>query len=109
TDEAVGYGLTRMSLVCMPYFRCGLMDVAVGALRGIGASLIPMLTSVFGCCAFRLIWIGTVFRADRTLENVYVSYLISWILTLVLHLLCFVFFFRRVRKRLLGGGKPGAA
>ncbi|MBO7364497.1 MAG: MATE family efflux transporter, partial [Lachnospiraceae bacterium] len=49
TDEAVGYGLTRMGLVCMPYFLCGLMDVAVGALRGIGASLIPMLTSVFGC------------------------------------------------------------
>ena len=45
SPEAIAYGLTRMAFICLPYFLCGLMDVSTGALRGIGASLTPMLIS----------------------------------------------------------------
>ncbi len=79
--KAIEYGITRMSYVAMFYFICGMMDVITGALRGLGVSLIPMLISVLGVCGFRIFWICTVFRANHTLECLYLSYVISWLLT----------------------------
>ena len=75
--EVIGYGLTRMSLVCAPYFLCGMMDVMVGSLRGMGYSIMPMIVSLTGACLFRVIWILTVFAANHTLFTLYISYPIS--------------------------------
>ena len=88
--EVIGYGLTRMSLVCAPYFLCGMMDVMVGSLRGMGYSIIPMIVSLTGACLFRVIWILTVFAANHTLFTLYISYPISWALTFSIHLLCYL-------------------
>ena len=60
--EAISYGMLRLSFVCLPYFLCGLMDVSTGALRGMGASLEPMIISILGVCAFRVGWIATIFQ-----------------------------------------------
>ena len=78
-----------MSYVCATYFLCGLMDVMVGSIRGMGYSIMPMLVSLTGACAFRIIWIFTIFQVEHTLDCLYVSYPISWILTAGVHLLCF--------------------
>ena len=88
--EVIGYGLTRMSLVCSPYFLCGMMDVMVGSLRGMGYSIMPMIVSLTGACLFRVIWILTVFAANHTLFTLYISYPISWALTFSIHLLCYL-------------------
>ena len=87
--EVIAYGITRMSYVCATYFLCGLMDVMVGSIRGMGYSIMPMLVSLTGACAFRIIWIFTIFQVEHTLDCLYVSYPISWILTAGVHLLCF--------------------
>ena len=87
--EVIAYGITRMSYVCATYFLCGLMDVMVGSIRGMGYSIMPMLVSLTGACAFRIIWIFTIFQVEHTLDCLYISYPISWILTAGVHLLCF--------------------
>ena len=103
-DPAViEYGILRMKIICVPYFLCGMMDVAVGALRGMGYAIMPMLVSLTGACLFRVVWIYTVFRSYRTLECLYYSYPISWALTFAVHMVCFAVVFRRVLKR-----DPGA-
>ena len=71
------------------------MDTLVGSLRGIGYSLMPMFVSLTGACLFRIIWIYTVFQVFHTQFSLYISYPISWILTLLAHLICYVI----VRKR----------
>lgn len=83
--QAISYGITRMTYVCLPYFICGMMDVATGALRGLGESTIPMLISVLGICGFRVAWIYTVFRIPQfhTPDSLYISYPISWFITLI--------------------------
>ena len=63
--EAIGYGLVRMSYLCIPYFICGMMDVSTGALRGMGASFEPMLISVLGVCGIRIGWIYTIFQIPQ--------------------------------------------
>ena len=87
--EAIPYGVTRLMYVCLPYFLCGIMDVMVGSLRGMGASIMPMIVSLCGACGLRLIWIATVFRAHHTLPALFISYPISWIITASVHFVCY--------------------
>ncbi len=55
--EVVSAGVVRFSLVCRYYFLCGLMDVMVGVLRGMGYSVTPTVVSLLGACGLRLLWI----------------------------------------------------
>lgn len=88
--EVIKYGVTRMSLVCAPYFLCGCMDTMVGSLRGMGYSIMPMIVSLTGACLFRVIWIFTIFSMYHSLFALYVSYPISWFLTASVHLVCYL-------------------
>lgn len=97
--EVIQYGILRMRIICTTYFLCGMMDVAVGALRGMGYAIMPMLVSLTGACLFRVVWIYTIFQSCRTLECLYLSYPISWGLTFAVHLVCFVIVFRRLLKK----------
>ena len=80
-SQSLAYGSLRLLYICLPYFLCGLMDVLTGLLRGMGASTLPMIITVGGVCGLRLFWIFTVFAAHHTLEVLYLSYPISWIVT----------------------------
>lgn len=102
SDSAViAVGIRRISIICGIYFTCGMMDVMVGSLRGLGYSIVPMIVSLLGACGLRLIWIATVFQIPRfhTIDTVYASYPISWIITFTAHLICFIFIYRKERKK----------
>ena len=99
SDPAVvDFGLVRLSIVSASYFLCGLMDVCCGSIRGLGYSIMPMLVSLTGACAFRVLWIFTIFQVEHTLFSLYISYPISWILTFAVHILCFVYAYRKLMK-----------
>lgn len=95
-QEVIAYGLQRMSIICTFYCLCGIMDVLVGSIRGLGYAVMPMIVSLVGACVFRVIWIYTVFQWDRTLHTLYVSYPVSWALTAIAHLACFVIVKRKI-------------
>ncbi|MCF2640646.1 hypothetical protein I6E31_11810 [Fusobacterium varium] len=79
--EAISYGLIRLGVVGISYSLCGLMDAFVGALRGLGLSIMPTVITLFGACLFRILWVFTIFENNHTLFTLYMSYPISWILT----------------------------
>lgn len=99
--EVIKYGLLRMSFILPTYFTCGCMDVMVGQLRGIGYSIMPMIVSLTGACLFRIVWIYTVFAANPTLNILYISYPISWILTFAVHLCCYLYILRHRLKMIV--------
>ena len=95
-DPAViAAGMERQVIVCAPYFLCGMMDVMTGALRGIGYSLLPMIVSILGACAFRLFWVFTVFAAYPTLPCLMLSYPVSWLLTFSVLLVIFLVLWKK--------------
>ena len=104
TDSAVVVeaGMKRLSVICTTYALCGMMDVMVGALRGLGYSVMPMIVSLLGACAFRIAWISVLFTNERfhMVETVYWAYPISWGVTFAVHMLCF----RVIRKKLKKSG-----
>jgi len=93
-------GLVRLKYVAQPYIMCGLMDMFVGSLRGMGKSVVPMIVSLLGACVFRVVYVLTVFAADPRPEVLYMSYPISWTLTAAAHFVCYMFVHRRVSKQL---------
>ncbi len=97
--DVIRYGVLRLGIICTTYCLCGMMDVMVGALRGMGYSVMPMIVSLTGACLFRILWIYTIFRQYHTLECLYWSYPISWALTFLVHLLCFIVVYRKILKR----------
>ncbi len=103
SSNAVDAGLVRLKHICAIYFLCGIMDVMVGALRGIGKSILPMIVSLLGACGFRLLWIATVFQIPQfhCIETVYISYMISWILTAVTHMVCFAVTRKKLKRQWL--------
>ena len=94
TEDAVveaGYG--RLTLILWTYWIFGIMDVLCGAIRGLGASITPLIVSLMGICVFRIFWIYAILPFDKTYLMLMVSYPISWVLTVFAHYVC-------VRKRL---------
>lgn len=92
-------GITRMSFVCVPYFLCGMMDVASGILRGLGKAWTPLMISTIGGCVFRLVWIFAIFPFNPTLSNLFISYPISWALTVTAHFTAIYLTRRSMRLR----------
>ena len=97
--EVIAYGMMRLGVVSVTYCLCGMMDVVAGSVRGLGYSILPMLVSLVGACVFRIIWIFTVFQWQHTLFSLYISYPISWALTICAHLVCYFAVRRRVFPR----------
>ena len=85
-EDIIEAGLVRMSIILPTYWLCGIMDTMVGQLRGVGCSLPPMIVSLTGVCLFRIIWIATVFQANKTPEVLYWSYPVTWVITFAAHL-----------------------
>ncbi|MBQ8724776.1 MAG: MATE family efflux transporter [Oscillospiraceae bacterium] len=90
--EVITAGMVRLLMICTLYALCGIMDVMVGALRGIGYSIIPTIVSLVGVCGLRLLWIATVFQIPEyhCVEMIYLSYPITWIITIAANTICFL-------------------
>ena len=73
----------RLSIILPVYFMCGVMEVLSGTLRGMGKSMTAMIVSLLGACALRIVWINTFFVWFHSLECIYISYPVSWILVIV--------------------------
>lgn len=89
TPEVVQQGLIRMFVVSNFYGICGIMEVAVGVLRGMGYSFVTMITSLLGSCGLRIVWVNTVFAAVGTTQSLYACYPITWGITGLVLLVCF--------------------
>lgn len=94
-SDVVQCGMEILSYTTLTYFMCGLMDLFPGALRGMGHSAVPMVLSVIGTVGVRIIWIFLIFPQHRSISVLFISYPASWIITILLQVICFLF----VRKK----------
>ena len=98
--HVIEYGMFRLSRLTLLYFLCGMMDTLVGGLRGMGNSFAPMLVSVVGACALRSVWVYTVFAAYRSLDVLYLSYPVTWVITILAHGSCYLATKKKITQKL---------
>ncbi|MFR8171084.1 MAG: MATE family efflux transporter [Marvinbryantia sp.] len=93
--EVIRCGVEVLAYTTVTYFLCGLMDLFPGPMRGMGHSAVPMLMSIIGTVGTRIVWIFLLFPQNRTLAFLFISYPASWIVTILLQVVCLYF----VRKK----------
>ncbi|MGN0483606.1 MAG: MATE family efflux transporter [Lachnospiraceae bacterium] len=100
SPAVVKVGMARLGVISRTYALCGMMDVLVGVLRGLGYSLLPMFVSLAGACGLRLLAIATLFRLPQFhfIEFLYWLYPITWIITGLVHLACLIWAKRKLPK-----------
>ncbi len=82
--------IARLEIIASTYFFCGIMDVLCGMMRGMGSTIVPMVVSLLGACAFRIFWIYCILPFDKTPSMLYISYPVSWIITASIHFICYL-------------------
>lgn len=102
--EVIRCGIEILAFTTVPYFCCGIMDLIPGALRGMGHSGVPMILSIIGTVGTRIIWIFVLFPQHRSLSFLFISYPVSWILTIIMQVICFYFVRRKVHRNILAQG-----
>ena len=96
-DAVIAAGVVRVLALSRFQWVGGLMETACGTLRGLGHSMNPTVTTLIGACLLRVVWRYTVFEAVGTVESMYWSYPVSWLLTFLIHLI----YLERDRRRLM--------
>ncbi|MBQ8497836.1 MAG: MATE family efflux transporter [Clostridia bacterium] len=96
--EAIAYGYQRLVVLCSTYALCGFMEVLVGQLRGLGRSMVPMLISVIGICGLRVFWISVVFAMTHDWIILFLSYPVSWIITIAAQFISYYLIQRKLPK-----------
>ena len=99
-SEVVRYGIEVLSYTSITYFLCGLMDLFPGPMRAVGRSAVPMVMSIIGTVGTRIVWIFFLFPYHRSLAFLFISYPVSWIITIILQVICLYF----VRKKVYPAG-----
>ena len=99
-SEVIRYGIEVLSYTSITYFLCGLMDLFPGPMRAVGRSAVPMVMSIIGTVGTRIVWIFFLFPYHRSLAFLFISYPVSWIITIILQVICLYF----VRKKVYPAG-----
>ena len=86
TANAAVIESASLRILCILLFEplCNLYEIPAGVMRGSGRAIYPAVSTVIGTCAFRIIWICTVFQASHTLSMLYHAFPLSWIFTILL-------------------------
>ena len=96
--DVIRCGVEVLAFTTVPYFCCGIMDLLPGALRGMGYSGVPMILSIIGTVGTRIVWIFGLFPAHRSLSFLFISYPVSWVLTILMQAVCFCFVRKHVHQ-----------
>lgn len=101
SPNVIAAGMIRFSYVGAVYVLCGIMDVLVGSLRGMGYAIFPMIVSLIGSCGLRIVWLQTVFQMEQfhNIETVYIVYPITWVITAIAHMISYIYVRKRIMKK----------
>ena len=100
SEEVVKAGMLRLWIIFTTYYLCGMMDGMANSIRGIGHSLMPVISSLLGACIFRIIWLFTIFLIPQfhVPQTIFISYPISWILTFVANVIWYNKYMRKMKS-----------
>lgn len=104
--EVIEIGYTRLVIIFIAYIFSMLYEVMSGYLRGFGFSLVPAILTTVGVCVLRIIWINTVFPANRTFVTIMTAYPVSLATTALLIFIALIIY--GPSKRFANKGKEKA-
>lgn len=83
---AIQAGQERLLVMSLAYLLGGFMNSLVAHLRGIGVSIVPMISTLAGVCGLRLVWVWWVFPTYHSWSILFVCFPVSYVLVITAHL-----------------------
>ncbi|MBQ8427344.1 MAG: MATE family efflux transporter [Clostridia bacterium] len=81
--HVISIAQVRLRIIGFTYFLCGIMEVFSLSMRALGKATTSMIICLIGVCIFRIIWINTIYHINETYAMIYLSYPITWVMTIV--------------------------
>ncbi|MCF0196162.1 MAG: MATE family efflux transporter, partial [Bacteroidaceae bacterium] len=100
SPEVIESGFALLAYSTLPYFLCGIFDLFPGIMRGMGYSTPPMILSVIGTVGTRVVWIVFLFPVFRSLRFIFLSYPVSWVITMCMQIICYIIVRKRVHAKM---------
>ena len=97
--EVVSFGMQRLFIMGLSYGFSAFMDNTIAASRSFGKTGVPIVLELIGSCAFRILWIFTIFRHFHTIPSLYLLYIFSWAITAAAELIYFAHVFRAMAPK----------
>lgn len=91
-------GAERLMLVGTLYVIYGVADVLIGAIRGCGVPVAPVVINLLGTCVFRFVWVALLDTSVMGVEWVNLSYPASWLVITI----ALTVFWCRMRRKIVG-------
>ena len=99
--QVIEAGLLRIRLLLYAETLNVLMDNLSGAMRGLGKSLVPALTTLICVCGVRIIWVFTGFQIYHSWLSLMIVFPVSWGVNAVFIIIGYI----RTRNRMLPAEK----
>ncbi len=102
SEQVIKAGMVRCWVIFSTYYLCGMMDGMANSIRGIGHSLMPVISSLTGACIFRILWLFSIFLIPKfhLPVTIYLSYPISWFLTFIANMFFYKKYIKDLEKRI---------
>lgn len=98
SGQVIACGVQIFTYTTITYFLCAIMDCLPGAMRGLGNSAAPMILAILGTVGTRAVWVFLLFPHYRSLDFLFISYPVSWLLSAIMQTVCLFFVFRKSKK-----------
>ena len=97
--QVIEVGMLRLNIMMAVYFTCAIMNVFPGLTRAMGYSILPMLSTLFGACIMRIVWLMTVFKWYPTVTMLFMVYPVTWTIAGAGQVAIYFYARRQIRKR----------
>lgn len=97
--EVLKFAKLRLSIILGSYVLCGIQEICVAGIRGLGYSVASTIVSLMLACVFRIVWIYTVYSVFQTNLSLFIVYPISWALLIVGQGIMFAVLLKKLKKR----------
>lgn len=94
--EVIQKGISILMINSWGYILYATSETALGCLRGMGKSAVPMLLNFTGICVPRILWVLAIFPLNHDITFLYLCYPISWTISAILQLT----YYLRCRRQL---------
>ena len=102
--QVIEAGLLRIKLLLYAETLNVIMDNLSGAMRGLGKSLVPALTTLICVCGVRIIWVFTGFQIYHSWMSIMIVFPVSWAVNATFIVIGYI----RTRNRMLRVNESGS-
>ena len=100
-EQAIEFGLEALRVMVSTMLLESFMGIMSSSLRAINKSFVSMFNVMLCVITIRVYWVLVYFPAHRTMTDLFISYPVTWGLTMVMQVACFTYFYKKLKREQL--------